>query len=289
MKLKVQMLRIMPASLRRKQEIRDETKELQQVKSLECNVKSLRSVYEVDLKKLFACREIEDTWTEIKERLDEFVIPEMTGGANPGDRKAMYYLIRKFKPLSVLEVGTHIGASTIHIASALYMNQIKERKSGNLVSVDIGDVNNRTAKPWLKYGATSSPLEMVQKMHFESFVSFTRSSSLDYFRKCEQTFDFIFLDGDHTAKTVYQEILAALRLLNKDGIILLHDYFPDEKPLWPDGLVIPGPSLALTRLQREGAKLTVLPLGELPWPTKLQSNISSLALLLRNEPRNTIS
>lgn len=61
----------------------------------------------------------------------------------------MYYLIRKFKPLSVLEVGTHIGASTIH-------------------------------------------------------------------RKCEQTFGLIFLDGDHTAKTVYQEILAALRLLNKE-------------------------------------------------------------------------
>ena len=33
----------------------------------------------------------------------------------------------------------------------------------------------------------------------------------------------------------------------------------------------------------EGAGLAVLPLGALPWPTKLHSNVTSLALLLRNK------
>ena len=114
-------------------------------------------------------------------------------------------------------------------------------------------------------------------------MEFITSTSLSYFTRCELRFDFIFLDGDHTAKTVYQEIPAALRLLNQNGVILLHDYFPNLKALWPNGSVIPGPFLATERLVKEGANLVVLPLGELPWPTKLQSNVTTLALLLRKE------
>jgi hypothetical protein len=45
--------------------------------------------------------------------------------------------------------------------------------------------------------------------------------------------------------------------------------------------VIGGPFLAIERFKEEGAPLTVLPLGELPWPTKLGSNTTSLALLLQ--------
>ncbi len=83
--------------------------------------------------------------------------------------------------------------------------------------------------------------------------------------------------------TVYQEIPAALSMLNPNGVIFLHDYFPELRPLWSDIPMIPGPFLATKRLEREGAKLVVLPLGTSPWPTKEQSNATSLALLLRRE------
>ena len=73
-----------------------------------------------------------------------------------------------------------------------------------------------------------------------------------------------------------------MNLLNDDGVILIHDYFPNLEPLWSNGSVIPGPFLATERLKNENANLVVFPLGELPWPTKLKSNITSLALLLRN-------
>jgi hypothetical protein len=52
------------------------------------------------------------------------------------------------------------------------------------------------------------------------------------------------------------------------------------QPLWSNGSVIPGPFLATERLKAEEAKVVVLPLGELPWPTKLRSSATSLALLL---------
>jgi hypothetical protein len=66
--------------------------------------------------------------------------------------------------------------------------------------------------------------------------------------------------------------------LNHGGIIVLHDYFPDGKPLWPDEPPISGPYHALERLMSE-ARLTVLPLGELPWATKGESMMSSLAVV----------
>lgn len=231
---------------------------------------------------LFESSEIEKMWNDSKKEIDIFRIPDGSGGINPGDRKAIYYLISKIKPSSVLEVGTHIGASTIHIASALYMSQIKEGANTNLTSVDILDVNSNVTKPWLKYGTKYSPAEMVNKLNYSSFVNFVTDSSLNYAANCKQKFDFIFLDGSHRADIVYQEIPMALKLLNQNGVILLHDYFTSMKPLWSDGSVIPGPYLATKRFAKEGADLFVLELANLPWSTKLGSNVTSLALLLRN-------
>lgn len=100
--------------------------------------------------------------------------------------------------------------------------------------------------------------------------------------KCEQRFDFIFLDGDHAAKTVYREVSAALKLLNPGGVILLHDYFNDLKPLWSNNILLAGPYLGVRRIREEGVPVRVIPLGQLPWPTKLGSNVTSLALLVKD-------
>jgi len=163
------------------------------------------------------------------------------------------------------------------------MSQVKNGKKVNLISIDIADVNSTVTKPWLEYGTKFSPVEMINKLNYGSFVNFVADTSLHYAANCTQKFDFIFLDGSHAASIVYQEIPLALKLLNQNGVILLHDYFPGMKPLWSDGTVIPGPYLATERLSKEGINLVVLPLGKLPWPTKQSSNVTSLALLLRKE------
>lgn len=238
----------------------------------------------LELKDLFASEEIRLKWAFAKRDLDMFLIPDGTGGVNPGDRKALFYLISNCRPGSVLEIGTHIGASTLHIASALSMNRASDGgMNGTVVSVDIADVNDPVSQPWLKYGTKLSPLDILTKMNLKNVVTFVRNDSIRYLSRCDRKFDFIFLDGDHAAKTVYQEISMALALLNKGGTILLHDYFPDQKALWSDGSVVRGPFVAVQRCREEGRKIVALPLGELPWQTKLNSNVTSLALLVRVE------
>jgi predicted O-methyltransferase YrrM len=272
---------IISSGFKNKYLISKDTRKLNSIRQIECESGNLRSKNGFLPENLFESAEIEAMWDDSKKEIGIFKIPDGSGGINHGDRKALYYLISKLKPSSVLEVGTHIGASTMHIALALYISQIKKGQTATLTSVDILDVNSDVIKPWLKYGMNYSPAEMVNKLNYGSFVRFETDSSLNYATNCTQKFDFIFLDGNHTADTVYQEIPMALKLLNPKGVILLHDYFPSLKPLWSDGSVIPGPYLATKRFAKEGADLIVVELGKLPWPTKLGSNVTSFALLLR--------
>ena len=209
-------------------------------------------------------------------------IPEGADSVNPGDRRAVYFLVRYLRPRSVLEIGTHLGASTVHIAAALRQTQRDDAQTNyRVTTVDINDVNDPATAPWLQYGAGCSPAEMALRLGLNERISFVTGRSLEHLASCEERYDLIFLDGDHAPRAVYQELPAALSVLQSNGVILLHDYFPALQPLWSGGHVIQGPWLAVERLRAEGAKIKAIPLGELPWPTKLGSRRTSLALLVR--------
>jgi predicted O-methyltransferase YrrM len=178
----------------------------------------------------------------------------------------------------VLEIGTHVGGSTIHIAAAL----AKIGDEPKLITVDVEDVNDAPNASWKNYGLPRSPRDALAQLGLAERVQFCATNSFDYFARRDQLFDFIFLDGDHSAATVYQELALALGHLRPGGTILLHDFFPGLRSLWSNGSVIRGPQLAVARYQREGSDIVVRPLGALPWPTKLGSNITSLALATRS-------
>lgn len=195
------------------------------------------------------------------------------GGVNPGDRRALYTLIATLKPANVLEIGTHIGASTLYIACAL-----KAVGTGKMTTVDILDVNNANAS-WRDHKMPACPLENARTLACDDVITFITSPSQKFMATTDQKFDFIFLDGDHNAATVYAELELALRCLAPNGIILLHDYYPSGKALFPNGSIIYGPYRALERIMGEAPALQICPLGKLPWPTKQGSNMTSLAFV----------
>jgi hypothetical protein len=112
-------------------------------------------------------------------------------------------------------------------------------------------------------------------------IEFKVGPGLDFLRGEPSGFDFVFLDGDHSAPAVYQEVAAALPKLNHGAVILLHDYHPFNRHLFKTGLPIPGPYLAVQRIMEESLGINILPLGDLPWPTKDGLNKTCLALLCR--------
>lgn len=197
------------------------------------------------------------------------------GGVNPGDRRAIYYLIMALKPQSVLEVGTHIGASTLYIAAALK----RLGRGGKVTTVDIIDVNDATHGSWKKVGMPQSPAGFAAALGLSDHIDFRVGPCQHFMRTAGQRFDLVFLDGDHSAKAVYEELSAALPVLKQDGVILLHDYYPGAKALYPDRATIGGPYYGMKRVRAEAPSIGVLPLGDLPWPTKQGTNATSLALV----------
>ena len=251
-------------------------------KPISCDPAGLtRKVTEADVDAIFSSDAIGSEWPAIEQQIAQMDITDEADSVNPGDRRAIYYVVRHFRPRTVLEVGTHLGGSTMHIVAGLRKTHEDDAQATyHLTTVDVKDVNDRSTTPWLDYGSRYSPAEMAVRLGLERQISFVTRGSLEYLASCEERYDFIFLDGDHAPGTVYHEVPAALRVLESGGVILLHDYFPALQPLWSDGKVIQGPWLAVERLRSEGAKLKALPLGELPWPTKLGSQKTSLALLV---------
>ena len=245
------------------------------------STRNLTSLALDDVKTILNSADIGKEWTACASRLSELCQIEdgKTGGVNPGDRRALFYLVRAFRPTRVLEIGTHVGASTLHIGAALTRGVGDE--SPRLVTVDMQDVNDRPHSVWRQEGLTKSPRQMIEELKGTVEVTFVTDDSSHFFASTKETFDFIFLDGDHAAEKVYEEIVSSLKVINKNGLIVLHDYFPDGRALWSDGSVICGPFAATEKLRSTGTAINVIPLGSLPWPTKLGSHVTSLAVIAR--------
>jgi predicted O-methyltransferase YrrM len=257
---------------------------LHRVPTLQCDVSALGQTDEHTLAAMFAKAHNDPEWDVLAPRVEGLGITDHTGAVNPGDRKAIFALVRWLGITSALEVGTHIGASTVHIAAALRATSTALGRPGefDLTTVDIVDVNDGRIRRWARFGATYSPAELIRQLGCEASVQFVARRSLEYMSGCTKRYGLIFLDGDHSAHTVYQEIPAALKLLEPGGHILLHDYFPNLKPLWAGSAPARGPWLATERLRLEGVPIRVIPLGALPWPTKRGSTVTSLALVTKD-------
>jgi len=210
-------------------------------------------------------------WGRVSARIEEAGLRHNSGGINPGDRRALSALAAHLQPETVLEIGTHVGSSTVTLAATL------DDIGSNITTVDITDVNDISVEPWKRYGVPCSPAEAVRGL---APVQFVVNSSLSYLAATAERYDLIFLDGDHSAATVYHELPLALSRLKPEGVMLIHDYFPHARRLWDRGELIVGPFLAVRRLAREGWPIDVVPLGELPWPTKLGRKVTSLAVVL---------
>lgn len=220
---------------------------------------------------------IEPVWNAAQAEIGAVMTDsDLHGGVNPGDRRALFYLIKALRPRSVLEVGTHIGASTLYIAQALKATG----HEATVTTVDVVDVNAANG-PWQQVGLPRTPEANAQMLGCRDRIHFRSQSSLAFMHETAARFDLIFLDGDHSANAVYQEVAAGLRLLNPGGVILLHDYYPDARVMYPDGTIIFGPFQALNRIGRENDSIKVCPLGALPWETKQGSHLTSLALVVR--------
>jgi predicted O-methyltransferase YrrM len=267
---------IIPSSILTSAMVARERRRLAKIPKVRFDAGPLRPLSRTQLEAAFADGTIGNAWRSDLDKIGR-VMPyvDIYGGVCPGERRAIYQLIAWLKPRRVLEIGTHIGASTLVIAQALASHA---EPDSWLLTGDILDVNDPAQGAFSSLG-TPSPREGLSRLGIENRVRFEAKPALQLMRHLDQKFDFIFLDGDHSATSVYQEVATALDLLSPDGLILLHDFYPQGKRIYPSGMVVPGPFVAAQRINSESRGLNFIPLGELPWETKQGVRKTSLALV----------
>jgi predicted O-methyltransferase YrrM len=238
----------------------------------------LRPTTGLGLNRMFVDDRLAEAWRDDHEMIARiFGDDEKGGGVNRGDRRAIHALTLALQPERMLEVGTHIGASTLYVARAL----ARGGPRGHVVTVDIVDVNDAVRGPWKTLGLSRPPRDLARELSCDDRITFIAQPAQEYLAATSERFDLIFLDGDHSPRAVYNEVAAALRVLRPGGVILLHDYYPGGSALFPDSHVIAGPYRALERIRQENPAIVATPLGQLPWPTKQGSQMTSLALVSR--------
>lgn len=248
-------------------------KQLEKVRPGKVDITLLKRFMKKDIDKILNSDILCTKWASMSQLISPLLPERQTGGVNLGDGRFLFHFVLSEGCESVLEIGTHIGVSTLHILAALAHSENPE-----LVTVDIKDVNSKEGRAY-EYGLKRNPRQMTEEL-LRGKTQFVKADSLEYMKGCNKKFDMIFLDGLHTAKRVCEEMEVAIPMLNPGGSVLLHDYYPDVKPMFDGWEPISGPCMGVKHFQKENA-IKVLPLGEFPWATRSGSCFTSLAVVTR--------
>ena len=124
--------------------------------------------------------------------------------------------------LRFLQIGAYTGDATVWL-----VDNILTQANSVLEDVDIWSGSDEEAHKAMDW----TDVERVydSRIAFRPNVIKYKMDSREYLRSVEEpTFDFIYIDGDHTAEGVLQDAVLAWRLLKAGGIIAFDDY------LWED-------------------------------------------------------
>lgn len=126
--------------------------------------------------------------------------------------RVLYALIRAFRPQTVIEIGTHVGCSTTHIASALKMNG-----SGQVITFDTATLINVPGSDQEYRQGDLIPPELWP------VVELVHGDGVQYIELDLLEADFIYEDGDHSEEGVNRVWKAGVPKLTPGGVIVSHD------------------------------------------------------------------
>jgi len=129
------------------------------------------------------------------------------------DAQLLCTIIKKLRPLDILELGTFIGLS------AKVMNMaLRENGYGNIISVDLWSQGEMFAGPGSpKMGQVFTPEDLKN-------ISLVTSDEIEYLESLPaQCFDMIFEDTNHAARMLMKAVPLIERALRPGGIALFHN------------------------------------------------------------------
>lgn len=134
-------------------------------------------------------------------------------GTTFSEQMLLYALVRGINAKNAIEIGTRRGHSTIWIASA-----IRDNGGEFLVCID----------PFGGPGAGGGndkeyTVQKLAQLELDNVLIVEELSSQALGRFPDSSFDFIYIDGDHSYDGVKNDLTHSLRILKPGGIVVLHD------------------------------------------------------------------
>lgn len=129
----------------------------------------------------------------------------------PAERLMLFSLICAFRPACYLEIGTLRGGSALIVAAAMRASQ----NPGHMVCVDPRPVISHEHWAMVEERATL-------------IKGYSPSVLAEASERAGRLFDFVFIDGDHTAQGVYRDVVGVLPFVAQGAYLVLHDsHYPD--------------------------------------------------------------
>ena len=142
--------------------------------------------------------------------------------ANDGQVNFKTHLISDFsgKPVRCLQIGAYTGDASVW----LYQN-ILDHKDSILIDVDTWEGSDEPSHHQMNWSTVETLYDVKTKEARDNrkIVKY-KGTSDHFFRNNREMYDFIYIDGDHTAYGVLKDAVAAYECLNIGGILAFDDY-----------------------------------------------------------------
>ena len=132
--------------------------------------------------------------------------------------------VRRFRPRRILEFGTYLGNTTLHLAA-------NAPDGARVYTVDLPPdtapaVTGLSTHDRIVASETAAALgSRFRGTPYEARITQILTDSATYdFRLYEADFDFIFVDASHTYEYVKRDSETALSILAPGGLVFWHDY-----------------------------------------------------------------
>jgi hypothetical protein len=143
----------------------------------------------------------------------------LQGGAQHNFAKYLPELLDR--PISALQVGAYTGDATVW----LFENLLSRNENSSLVDVDTWGGSDEPEHKAMDWQSVESVYDSKTNHYLESGkLCKVKSTSDEFFDTNEATYDFIYIDGDHTAASVLKDGVNAVKFINPKGILAFDDY-----------------------------------------------------------------
>jgi len=157
---------------------------------------------------------------------------------NDGEDNFASVLVPNFagKPTKALQIGAYSGDASYWLAENVLTHQ-----DSYLWDVDTWEGSDEPVHKALDWKSVESIYTDKLWFHIQLMkVRPFKGTSDEFFKQNTETFDFIYIDGDHTAYGVLKDAVNAFESLNPGGILAFDDY------QWSAGLgALKEPKLAI--------------------------------------------